>query len=52
MARLSLLIAAPLSQVLSDGSSIYLYGRDRLVSLDAASARTWELHDALGSVSR
>jgi hypothetical protein len=47
-------LVAPLSQVLGEtrgGEEMrYLYGRDRLASLDAASARTWELHDALGSV--
>ncbi|NTW04299.1 MAG: RHS repeat-associated core domain-containing protein, partial [Oscillochloris sp.] len=39
-------LAAPLSQILSDGSTNYLYGRERL----ASSAGTWYLTDALGSV--
>ncbi len=42
-------LAAPLSQVLSDGTSTYLYGLDRLATVNAAG-RTGELHDALGSV--
>jgi RHS repeat-associated protein len=42
-------LAAPLSQVLSDGTSTYLYGMDRLATVNAAG-RTWHLHDALGSV--
>jgi RHS repeat-associated protein len=42
-------LAAPLSQVLSDGSSTYLYGMDRLATVSPAG-RTWHLHDALGSV--
>jgi hypothetical protein len=44
------MIAAPLSQVLSDGTDTYLYGHNRLASVDSSGTRTWELHDALGSV--
>ncbi|NTU85720.1 MAG: RHS repeat-associated core domain-containing protein, partial [Chloroflexales bacterium] len=39
-------LAAPLSQILSDGSASYVYGLDRL----ASSAGAWYLGDALGSV--
>jgi hypothetical protein len=44
----------PLSQVLEETrggeDTRYLYGLQRLAALDTAAARTWELHDALGSV--
>jgi hypothetical protein len=43
-------LVAPLSQVLSDGTDTYLYGHNRLASVDSTGTRTWELHDALGSV--
>jgi hypothetical protein len=36
--------------VLSDGSSTYLYGHDRLATVTSTGTRTWPLHDALGSV--
>jgi hypothetical protein len=39
-------LVAPLSQVLSDGTRTYLYGHNRLATVDT-SGRTWELHDAL-----
>jgi len=42
-------LIAPLSQILSDGTSQYVYGADRLFG-GASSARTWYLGDALGSV--
>lgn len=42
-------LAAPLSQVLSDGTATYLYGRERLATVQD-SVRTWDLPDALGSV--
>jgi hypothetical protein len=45
---------SPLSQVLGETrggeETRYLYERARLASLDAASARTWHLHDVLGGV--
>ncbi len=44
-------LAAPLSQILSDGTTSYVYGADRLFRL-TGSTRTWELHDGLGSVMR
>ena len=44
-------LAAPLSQILSDGTTSYVYGADRLFRL-SGSTRTWELHDGLGSVTR
>jgi hypothetical protein len=37
------------SQVLNDGTNTYLYGAQRLASV-GSGGRTWELHDALGSV--
>jgi hypothetical protein len=43
-------LVAPLSQVLSDGTSTYLYGHNRLAAVDASGTRTWALSDALGSV--
>jgi hypothetical protein len=43
-------LVAPLAQVLSDGSSTYLYGHNRLATVDSSGTRTWALHDALGSV--
>jgi YD repeat-containing protein len=39
-------LAAPLSQVLSDGTANYLYGHERLRALDGP----WYVGDALGSV--
>ncbi|MCG8346166.1 MAG: RHS repeat-associated core domain-containing protein, partial [Chloroflexales bacterium] len=42
-------LAAPLSQVLNDGSANSVYGMDRLLT-DDGSAQTWYLGDALGSV--
>jgi hypothetical protein len=36
--------------VLSDGTDTYLYGLDRLATVDNSGTRTWALHDALGSV--
>ncbi|NTW02499.1 MAG: hypothetical protein HGA19_14675 [Oscillochloris sp.] len=39
-------LASPLSQILSNGSANYLYGRERL----ASSTGVWYLGDALGSV--
>gem|GEM_PF-5798368 len=42
-------LIAPLSQILSDGTSQYVYGRDRLFGV-AGGTRTWYLGDALGSV--
>jgi RHS repeat-associated protein len=39
-------LAAPLSQVLSDGTATYLYGHDRL----RAQGGPWYIGDALGSV--
>jgi RHS repeat-associated protein len=41
-------LAAPLSQILSDGEQTYLYGRDRLAAV--GDTRTWQVPDALGSV--
>ena len=37
---------------ISGGSedATYLYGLQRLAAVDDAGVRTWELHDALGSV--
>jgi RHS repeat-associated protein len=43
-------LVAPLAQVLSDGSNTYLYGLDRLATVDSSGTRTWALHDELGSV--
>ena len=42
-------LAAPLSQILSDGASTSVYGQERLYALQG-SARTWYATDALGSV--
>jgi hypothetical protein len=39
-------LAAPLSQVLSDGTANYVYGHDRL----RAQGGPWYVGDALGSV--
>jgi RHS repeat-associated protein len=44
-------LAAPLSQILSDGSTAYLYGLDRLAA-QSGGANTWYVADALGSVRR
>ena len=43
--------SAGLPQVLAAGSTNYVYGAERLYGL-SAGVRTWELHDALGSVRR
>jgi len=42
-------LALPLSQILSDGTTTYVYGMDRLYGV-AGSTRTWYGSDALGSV--
>ena len=42
-------LASPLSQILSDGTSTYLYGLDRLAA-QSGSTKTWYIGDALGSV--
>ncbi|MDZ4721389.1 MAG: LamG-like jellyroll fold domain-containing protein, partial [Roseiflexaceae bacterium] len=42
-------LASPLSQILNDGTSQYVYGLDRLYGV-AGSTRTWYASDALGSV--
>ncbi len=42
-------LAAPLPQVLSDGTTTYLYGHTRLLRRNAGG-RAWYLADALGSV--
>ena len=42
-------LAAPLSQILTDGSANYVYGHERLVTQQGAT-RTWYATDALGSV--
>jgi len=42
-------LASPLSQILSDGTSQYIYGSERLYGV-AGGTRTWYLGDALGSV--
>jgi len=42
-------LAAPLSQVLSDGTATYVYGHERLTAA-AGSGQTWYVGDALGSV--
>jgi len=42
-------LAAPLSQVLSDGTATYVYGRERLTA-NAGGGQTWYVSDALGSV--
>ena len=44
-------LASPLSQILSDGTSTYVYGQERLFSL-TGSTRSWYATDALGSVRR
>ena len=45
-------LAAPLSQILSDGSQRYVYGlpAERLYGQPGTSAKTWYTVDALGSV--
>ncbi len=43
--------SAALTQVLAAGSTNYVYGAERLYGV-TSGARTWELHDALGSVRR
>jgi RHS repeat-associated protein len=42
-------LAAPLNQVLADGSASYIYGHERLAGVQGG-ARTWYSGDALGSV--
>ncbi|NJL54416.1 hypothetical protein HC928_03915 [bacterium] len=42
-------LAAPLSQVLSDGSTTYLYGLERLAAVGPTGTE-WYLTDAIGSV--
>ncbi|MCG8349423.1 MAG: hypothetical protein MI924_16780 [Chloroflexales bacterium] len=42
-------LAAPLAQILNDGSANAVYGHERLVTQQGAT-RTWYLGDALGSV--
>src|SRR5512145_2872893 len=42
-------LAAPLPQILSDGTQTYVYGHERLFA-QQGSARSWYLGDALGSV--
>jgi hypothetical protein len=42
-------LAAPLSQILADGTNTYVYGMDRLYGV-AGSTRSWYTADALGSV--
>ncbi|MCG8350464.1 MAG: hypothetical protein MI924_22080 [Chloroflexales bacterium] len=42
-------LAAPLSQILNDGSANYVYGHEWLVTQQGVT-RTWYVGDALGSV--
>ena len=42
-------LASPLSQILSDGTTSYVYGQERLFG-QQSSTRTWYTTDALGSV--
>jgi RHS repeat-associated protein len=42
-------LASPLSQILGDGTSTYIYGMDRLYS-EVGIVRSWYTADALGSV--
>ena len=42
-------LAVPLSQILSDGTTSYVYGQARLFALNGGT-RTWYTTDALGSV--
>ena len=44
-------LAAPLSQILSDGTATSVYGQERLFALSGGT-RTWYAADALGSVRR
>lgn len=43
-------LAAPLSQILSDGTSTYVYGQERLFAQASGGAKLWYATDALGSV--